>query len=834
MHKKHITIALCALCAATPLLAQRPQSSGFLVKGTLCDSVTRQGEEFATVRLLPGNAQKAVRVATTQADGHFEIAAPKPGTYTLELVVIGKQPLRRSVLLTAKQPVVKVDTLLMREYDTTLGTATVTAQRPLVKAELDKMTYSMADDPEAQTNTLLEMLRKVPMVTVDGEDNIKVNGNSSFKVYVDGKPNAMMSANPSMIFKAYPASAIQKVEVITNPGAKYDAEGVAGVLNIITNTKTKTSGYSISPNINVNNHGVMGGLFGMGQIGKFMVSGHYGIGYSDNPTSTSYAEREVFADPVNHLLVNDQSTDSHGIFQFGSLDASYDISDKDLLSLSAGIHGWTGKNKTTSVTQMLDTEGGLTYAYQLLSRSDANYKGITASADYQHSFTDDTKLTLSYNFGTNPGNTKAETVNTVLEDLPDGFELTDQRTDPGNHSYEHTAQADFTTTLAKKHTLSVGTKYIGRINSSDSKEYSRLSGTDGDYTFNEDKSIRYRHQGNIAAGYAEYAFKTEKLSLMAGSRYEYYHVSVSYPDGKRPSFSSHMNDWVPSVSVGYNIKPTMMLKLGYNLRIGRPDISYLSPYVESFTPEVRSYGNPNLGSEKAHNISLTFSSFTTVFSINASLTHSFSNDGMVSYSFMEDGVKNTTYGNFQHSHTTMLSTFINWTIVKGTSVNLNASADYSDYKADKADIISSHNSGFSGSAWLGFRQDLPWKLKFGAWGGGSTGDYNLQGKTTGYFFYSLNLSRSFLTDDRLTIDLRAGNFIGRYRTFKSDEVTSQFRQHSASRYDQLRLGIGVRLKIGSLKASVKKVDRSISNDDVLSSGGGAGGGAQQGGGQSGE
>ena len=99
---------------------------------------------------------------------------------------------------------VDTDTLYIKEYNSTLGVATVTAQRPLVKAELDKLTYSIADDPDAKTNTVLEMLRKVPMVTVDGEDNIKVNGNASFKVYVDGKPNQMMSANPSMIFKAYP------------------------------------------------------------------------------------------------------------------------------------------------------------------------------------------------------------------------------------------------------------------------------------------------------------------------------------------------------------------------------------------------------------------------------------------------------------------------------------------------------------------------------------------------------------------------------------------------------------------------------------------------------
>ena len=125
----------------------------------------------------------------------------------------------------------------------------VVAQKPLVKMETDKMTYDVQSDNDVKTNTVLDMLRKVPMVTVDGQDNITVNGQGSFKVYVDGKPNVMFSSNPSQIFKAMPASAVKSIEVVTNPGAKYDAEGVGGVLNIVMNNadgkaKTKLNGYN--------------------------------------------------------------------------------------------------------------------------------------------------------------------------------------------------------------------------------------------------------------------------------------------------------------------------------------------------------------------------------------------------------------------------------------------------------------------------------------------------------------------------------------------------------------------------------------------------------------
>lgn len=151
-----------------------------------------------------------------------------------------------------------------------------------------------------------------------------------------------MSANPSMIFKAYPASAIQKIEVITNPGAKYDAEGVAGVLNIITNTKTSTSGYTVTANASVGNRGEMGSLMGMAQFGKFMISAHYGAGYHDQSNTTTNVERELYGENDSHLLKSDTESSSHGIFQFGNLDASYEFTKKDLLSVSAGFMDGTG------------------------------------------------------------------------------------------------------------------------------------------------------------------------------------------------------------------------------------------------------------------------------------------------------------------------------------------------------------------------------------------------------------------------------------------------------------------------------------------------------------
>lgn len=813
-HKNKIKVSLMALLFASNLHTQAQTAPPYSVSGVLCDSTTHQAEAFATVRLLQLPTKKPVKAVLTQADGSFRITAPQAGRYLFEVVSMGKEPIRQTLSFDATTKSVKMDTLYIKEYDASLGVAEVVAQRPLVKAEIDKMTYSMAEDPDAKNNTLLEMLRKVPMVTVDGEDNVKVNGNASFKVYVDGKPNAMMSANPSMIFKAYPASAIKKIEVITNPGAKYDAEGVAGVLNIITNSQTATQGYTLTLNGSVGNRGESGSAFAVAQFGKFMLSAHYGTGYHKQPISTTTMERELYDETVNHLLQSHTVSKGHGMYQFGNLEASYEFSPKDLLSVSAGIHGWNGKNNNTSINKMFAVDGNETYHYQVASRTKSLYQTINASADFQHSFTEDNRLTLSYQYSHNPQTTQVWTENTDMVNLPANFGLKDLASDPDNLSYEQTAQVDFTSALDKKkqHTLSVGLKYINRINRSNNVDYTREAGSDDEFTRDETRSLRYRHQGDIGAAYLQYNLKINNWAAMVGNRYEYYHVRVTYPDGKSRPFGTHMDDWVPSVTLGYNLKPTMMLKAGYNLRIARPDISYLSPYQVSYSPEAVKYGNPNLKSEKGHNLNMTFSTFSAKLTLNATLTYAFSNNGMEEYSFVEDGVMRTTYEGFRHSKETTLSTFINWTIIKGTTLNLNASGSYADRKAQ---VIGSHNSGFAGNAWGGIQQVLPWKMKLGLWLGGNTSQVALQGRTAGFFFYSFNLSRAFLKEDRLSVNLQAGNFIGRYQNFRNTTSTSQMHMFTNSRNDFLRYSIGISYRLGSLKASVKKTQRSIENDDVL-------------------
>ena len=809
------TLLLTTVVGAASSQTLPAQNYKHLIEGTVKDSITGSAEPFTTVRLLTTGKAETVATMTSDAEGRFRLGTDaERGNYILEIISLGKAPLRRHV--TVGDSVVNVGTLLLRENSTELGEATVTAQRQLVKAEVDRVSYAMKDDPDAQTSSLLDMLRKVPMVTVDGEDNISVNGSSGFKVYVNGKPSQMMSANPSLILKNYPASNVKRVEVITDPGAKYDAEGTSGILNIVTQTETQTSGYTFSPSLNPSNRGISFNMFGMAQFGKLTFSAYYGIGHNRRPDGTSSSERETFHDDTYHLLRSEGTTTGRGTFQYGNIDASYEFDENNLLSVSAGLNAYNGRSTALTSYSMTDIGGAEVYSYQLTSASKTRDAGYNASADFQHTFGKEGQmLTFSYRFDMSPSATTSTTVYDDLTNVP--YELEDRYADPDNRSTEHTAQADFTTPLGTGHTLSTGIKYIYRLNRSENTENTRASGTADEFIRDEDNSIDYRHRADIAAAYGEYSLKLGNLSTRAGVRYEWSRFDVSYPDGKREAFTTDFSDLVPSLNLSYNLSPTAIVKAGYNLRIGRPDISYLSPYVSRPTAETQSYGNPNLDSEKAHNIEASFGTFSQKLNLNVGLTYMLQTDGLTSYSFLdENSVMTTTFGNMMHTKLLRLNVFLNWMFTTSSSLMMNASGSYADYKAyHYYEDATAHNYGFGANGFFGLRQDLPLKLKLMVFGGGGLRTKTLQGTSPGYHFYGLSLSRSFLEEDRLTISANANNFIHPEQQMRSTTTTETFRATSVSSTNWMRFGISIRYRLGGLNTTVKKAARTIENSDVM-------------------
>ena len=333
---------------------------------------------------------------------------------------------------------------------------------------------------------------------------------------------------------------------------------------------------------------------------------------------------------------------------------------------------------------------------------------------------------------------------------------------------------------------------------------------------NEDLSSKYEQGQNILAAYADYQLKWKKFGAKAGVRYEHTFMDVEYAYLPERNFNANFDDVVPSVNLSYMLGTTSTLRANYNMRINRPGIWYLNPFRDTSNPTSVSYGNPDLETEKAHNLGLTFSSFSAKFSLNANLTYMFINNGIEAYSFMNNGILENTYGNVGKSQRTRLSLWMNWNPDSKTRISINAGGSYADFKSHE---LSTSNHGFTGDFFGNVQQTLPWDLRFSLYGGGSTPYISLQSKGSSYHYYGVNLSRSFLKDKRLNISLFASSLFNKYLSFKNETVTETFRSWSENQSPSRRYGISISWRFGELKAQVKKASRSINNDDVKAGGG---------------
>lgn len=789
----------------------------FQVKGVLVDSLTNEGEPYATIRISTmKNPDKPVQLAITGQDGKFNEKLRSAGEYIISFTSVGKNPVQKEFTLTDAVKSVDLGRIMISESAEMLKGVEIVAQKPLVKAEIDKVTYSIEDDPDSKTNSTLEMLRKVPLVTVDGEDNVKVNGSSSFKVHVNGKPNNMMSNNPKEVLKSLPANSVKSIEVITDPGAKYDAEGIGGILNIITTDNAGLQGYTATFNAGIDNRGFDAGAYGTVKVGKFTVTGNYLLSDSKSPRGYSDSGREDYTSDEYKYLNTEGSSKGGNLFQFGSMEGSYEIDTLNLVTFSMQMFGGTSDHNGVSSTQMLNAQHEHAYSYDMVNRGKSGFGSIGANFDYQHSFKKKGEyLTFSYRYSGSPNDSEAHTDYENIKDYPyDMNFMRNQYYDNDAHTDEHTFQLDYVNPINQMHDIDFGAKYILRNNKSDSRVYKEYDGV-----YQEDNNLTdvFNQTQNILAAYADYKVKWKKLAAKAGVRYEHTFMDVEYDKLAEKNFKADFDDLVPSLMLSYQLGPTQTLRASYNMRISRPGIWYLNPFRDTSNPTSISYGNPDLETEKSHSLGLTFSSFSAKFNINATLNYSFVNNGIERYSFMNNGVMESTYGNIGHTKRTMLSLWMNWNPGSKTRISINASGMYADFMSDEP-FLKQRNSGFYGNGFLNVQQTLPWDLRISLVGGGTTPNITLQGKGMSFAYYGFGLSRSFLEEKRLTVSLHASNLFNKYMKFKNETNTSTFRSWSGSRQQQQSYGLNVSWRFGKLKAQVKKTNRSITNDDVKSGG----------------
>lgn len=824
-------ILMLALCAK----AQNTQHS-YTITGVVADSVTHEGEPYATLTIARADsAAKPVKQALTDIKGRFSISTSGTGSYLLMVRSMGRKPMQRAYTVDATTRTIDLGTLLLQDGGNQLETVEVVAYKPLVKADVDKIAYSVEDDPEANTNTVIEMLKKVPMVTVDGQDNIRVNGNSSFKIYVNGKPNNMMTKNPKEVLKSMPASSIKKIEVITNPGPKYDAEGVGGILNIVTEGKGP-EGYNATFSGRANNSSYGGGLYATVKQGKLTMSVNYNASSNHSPKGYTYSDRSQIGTDgtVTSSTVADGYTKGHSQWQGGDVEASYEIDTLRLITGSFSLSKFTSKRDALNTAfSTVPATGQRLYGYRSPSHSKENWDDYSASLDYQRSFSvKDRLLTLSYRLESSPSTSDSRYLYTDREAADDWQtfidRMRDQRMDGDENTMEHTFQIDYTTPFAKHHTWEAGVKYILRRNKSDNDRYNLGTG-DKDETYDSDNSSHYRHHNDILAAYTGYGLTLDKWSARLGLRYEHTLQKVEYLLGRGTNFHKNFDDLVPSARLGYKFSDATNLSLGYKMRINRPGIWYLNPYLDDRIPDAISQGNPNLDTEKSHAVDLQFSSYNSKLTYTLTGTYRFVNNSIESVDRLVndrdiEGLPNPTgkdviyssYANIGHIQYAGLMAYANWTPITNTRITLNGSVGYSHM----SDGQSLRNHGWCTNIDASLQQTFAKTWIFNASYYVQTPQPTLQGKDARYQWYNFSLSKSFM-DKRLTLTAYIINPFGkRYFCYRSETVANNFRTTASSSWCQLYYGVSVRFRIGKLKASVKHTERTVENNDVKQGGGG--------------
>lgn len=712
------------------------------VKGVLTDKSSGESEPFATVRVFnAGKTEKPVAMFLTDEEGRFSHEVKGKGKFDIVFSCIGKEDLKQTIEL-GEQDMLDMGTLYIMQNENLLKGVEIVAQKPLVKMEVDKMSYNVAEDEDSKSNTVLDMLRKVPMVTVDGQDNISVNGSSSFKVYVDGMPNPMFSSNPSMVFKSMPATAVKSIEVVTNPGAKYDAEGAAGVLNIVMNRQTpmasqSLNGYNGTIRVGVGTKQMSGGAFLSGQQGKLSYSANVMTSYNKPGTTTTEME-QMQDNGVQQLMTS--TNDVKTPFTMGSLTLGYQLDPMSNINVTASLNSMSMKSTGTTTTTMGGSPYGNGFSYGSSTDMKNKNTSFSGSVDYQRFLNQEhtQSLALTYQLTYSPTTTEmTSNFDSSFLTSQSSFDLTDRYSENKDKTTNHIFQLDYTMPLGTGKTLSLGSKLQLHDATSDAKYYLKD-------VYDPSSSSDYEYSNKILAGYGEFAGNWSKLGAKAGLRYEQTWQDVEYHLGNGQDFSTNYSSLVPTASLQYNLSQGSNLGLSYNMRISRPGISYLNPYVDKTNPIALTYGNPDLDVEKAHNVTLVYNVFSSKLMMNLNLHHNFVDNAISQYSFYDaDNLLNTTYGNVVSSHQTGLSGYVNYLITKNTRLFFNGGLNYTDLRSN---TLAQSNSGWTANIMGGVQQTLPWKLQLSAFAIASTKNYTLQGWSGGFNLVTASMSKTLLND----------------------------------------------------------------------------------------
>jgi outer membrane cobalamin receptor len=679
-----------------------------------------------------------------------------------------------------------------------LSEVKISEQKAIFESKIDKIVYNAENDMNEGLNDATDVLRKAPLLTVDLEGEVSLRGSKNIKFLVNGKASSFFTSDIATALQMIPADEIKSIEIITSPGAKYDGEGDAGIVNIITKRKVidgykSTFSSSVGTRMNRQNANLSLGK------GRFGLSARGGGHWSWPRIGDSNSKREDWdlSNPQNiNTLIDSSNTFSQWIGYRGSINMFYDVNAYNSIMSDIRI---SGRNSFSDDSTTYWIDGDTTYSYNSYIKTSGNKTNIEWSTDYIKTFAEneEKELSISFQIGGSLGD---DNINN------DRNEIEQYSTSNDEKEIEYTLQLDYTHPFLEENKLEVGAKFIDR----DKEIVNTTSSVLSIYRYPQDI---FNYNQKVLASYISSDWNlANDIGIKAGIRYENTSISGDWKSGKESPFDTAYGNILPSLTIAKEFSQAESLKLSYNKRISRPGIKNINPNILRTNNFSITKGNPNLLPAKTHQIEMGYNKFGKKYQGSYSVYAKHTIDIIESYTSIENDISKIIFKNIGSSTTYGFSYFGSLRFDKLTiRSGFNLYQYTGSGNIDNKDISLTSNLLYSYN--FGGNYDLGKKWKVEGWGFFRSPSQTIQGTSTSFSMMSFGIKKDF-KNKRGSLGMHIVEPFNKYKVFTTDVSGENFTLYSERNLTFRSIGISFKYTFGKLTFKASNKQSNIKNDDV--------------------
>lgn len=573
------------------------------IKGSVFDSTANQPLEYATISLLKADNNKVVTGTISDASGFFKISGVEFGKYNVEITFIGYFTKKiEGVEISPKNKSIDIGQVELKPATRTMEEVIVKADRPTLQYKIDKKVINVSQQHTSASGTAAELLENIPSVTTDIDGNVSLRGSTSFTVLIDGKPTVL---EPSEALAQIPASQIENIEIITNPSAKFDPDGVAGIINIIMK-KNKLQGFSGIFNLNGGTQNRYGGDF-LVTLRKNKFNFYIGGDLNNQEfigktTSNKYTiKRDTVSNLDTISYLNSSGDFTRGRYSYGirgGLD--YNINAFNTISLGFRVGNRNGSGNSDLTYNSWNSPSTYNKSYLSKENSDRGGDFYTATLDYNHNFSKKGH-TLVGQFIFEKSNSSDSDITKVIDN---NVVSSGQKSEEDGPETEYRLKLDYTLPTGEKNRFEAGLQSRVELeNTSNSMyEYNPATST---FDFQQLYSHKVDYATNIHSAYSTYSGEYNKLGYQVGLRGEYTYRFISLA-GENKNFTLDRFDYYPTLHVSYTLPKDQQVMASYTRRISRSHGYNLEPFLTWEDAHNVRIGNPSLKPEFIDSYELSY------------------------------------------------------------------------------------------------------------------------------------------------------------------------------------------------------------------------------------